>query len=160
MSLQSREEARVITFEPHRDVHSTNLPRLCHASLTFKVELSVSSKSKRVERGSGVVSGSGSPVSYVQEVLNFLKKRLHDILQEKGFSDENKNTVEVYIVLMKLALMARLLSALKQLGILATNTVSCCPLMDAMEKQLNSSFEVLAKIDGPGAKLRSSFNRA
>lgn len=144
-SSQNREEACVITFVPHRDIHSTDLPQLCHASLTFKVELSMNSKGKRVKRDSEVSPNTGSPISYIQEVFNFLKKRMNDVIQEEGFNDENKNTF--YVVLMKLAFLARLLSTLKQLGILTTEDTVGCPLIDAIEKQLKNSFEVLTKID-------------
>lgn len=161
-SSQSREKAHMITFVPHRDIHSTDLPQLCHASLTFKVELSVSSKDERVVRDSRMVSDTGSPVSYVQEVLNFLRKQMHDVIQEEGDNDENKTTFEVHVVLIKLAFVARLLSALKQLGILATeDTIDYCLLIDVMEKQLKSSFEVLTKIDWTRCtKLHTSFNTA
>ncbi|XP_011642127.1 serine-protein kinase ATM isoform X1 [Pogonomyrmex barbatus] len=145
---QNREETRV-TFVPHRDIHSTDLSRLCHASLTFKLELLVKSKDKRIKRSSEMKFSSGNPVSYVQEALNFLKKRLYAILQEEDFSNVNKNVVEVHIVLIKLAFLARLLSALKQLGILITeDTIGCYqPLIDIMERQLKNSFEILTKID-------------
>lgn len=148
-SLQSSENTRVISFVPHQDIHSTDLPQLCHASLTFKVELSVSSKDKRIERDSRVAPDTGSSVSYIHEVFNFLKRRMHEVIQEDGFNEENKNTFEVYInLLMKLAFLARLLSALKQQRILITkDTVGYCSLTDAMEKQLENSFEILAKID-------------
>ncbi|XP_024884976.1 serine-protein kinase ATM [Temnothorax curvispinosus] len=141
---QSREKTRVISFVPQQDIHSTDLPQLCHASLTFKVTLSASSKNKHVEQDSGVVLDTGSPVSYIHEVLNFLKRRIHDVIQE----NENKNISEVHVILMKLAFLTRLLSALKQLGILTTkDAVGYYSLIDAMEKQLKTSFEMLTKID-------------
>lgn len=72
---------------------------------------------------------------------------MHNIIQEDSFND-GKNTFEVYVVLVKLAFVARLLSALKQLGIFTTkDTIGYCSLIDAMEKQLKSSFEILTKID-------------
>ncbi|XP_011860130.1 PREDICTED: serine-protein kinase ATM isoform X2 [Vollenhovia emeryi] len=146
-SLRSCETMRV-SFVPHQDIYSTDLPQLCHASLTFKVELSVSSTDKHVERDSRVTPNTVRPVSYIHEVLNFLKRRIHDGIQEDNFSDHSKNTCEVYIVLMKLAFLTRLLSALKQLGILATkDTVGYCSLTDAMKNQLQCSFEILTKID-------------
>lgn len=141
---------------PHYDIHSTDLPQLCHASLTFKVELSVNLKDKHVERDSGMMPDLGS-VSYIHEVLNFLKRRMHDIIQEGGFNDENKNIFEVYVVLMKIAFLARLLSALKQLGILTKDTVGYCSLIDAMEKQLKSSFEILTKIDWARCEIAYEF---
>lgn len=147
-SSQSREDTGVISFVPHQNIHSTDLPQLCHASLTFKVELSVNSKDKRIKRDSRVVLDTGSPVSYIHEVFNFLKRRMHDVIQDDGSNDENKNTFEVCIILMKLAFLARLLSALKQQRILMANdTVNYYSLTDAMEKRLKSSFEILAKID-------------
>ncbi|XP_012534493.1 serine-protein kinase ATM isoform X2 [Monomorium pharaonis] len=148
-SLQSRKEAHTTTFVPHRDIHLTDLSQLCHASLIFKVELLVSSKDERVVRDSGIVlSDTGSPVAYVQEVLNFLRKQMHDFIREEDDNDENKNTFEVYMILMKLAFVARLLSALKQLGILTMeDTGSYGLLINVMEKQLKSSFEILTKID-------------
>jgi len=155
--LQNCEKARVITFVPHRDIHSTDLPRLCHESLTFKVKLSINSKSKHVEQDSGMVSDTGNPVSYIQEVFNFLMKRMYNVIQEESFNNENKNTFEVYIVLMKLAFLARLLSALKHLNIFTADDTDYSSLIDAMEKQLNSSFEVLTKIDWARYLIR--FNR-
>lgn len=109
----------------------------------------MNSKDKRdIERDSRMVSDTGSAVSYIHEVFNFLIRRMDDIIQEDGFNDENKNTFDVYIVLIKLAFLARLLSALKQLRILtAKDTIGYFSLIDTMEKQLKSSFEVLTKID-------------
>ncbi|KYM98451.1 Serine-protein kinase ATM [Cyphomyrmex costatus] len=147
-SLQNHEKVRVITFVPHRDIHSTELLQLCHASLTFKIALSMYSKSKFVERNSGVMSNTENPVSYVQEVFNFLIKQMHNIIQEEDCNDENKDTCEVYVVLMKLMFLARLLSILKQQNIFTTKDIAgYCPLIDAMEKQLNDSYAVLTKID-------------
>lgn len=154
-SLQNREEVCVKAFMSHQDIHSTDLPQLCHASLTFKVELSMNSKDKHVKRDSGILSNTGSPVTYIQEVFNFLKKRMHDVIQEEGFNDENKSTF--YVVLMKLAFLARLLSTLKQLGILTTEDTISCPLIDAMEKQLKSSFEILTKIDWARCEIAFGF---
>ncbi|KYQ49759.1 Serine-protein kinase ATM, partial [Trachymyrmex zeteki] len=147
-SLQNHEKARVIAFVPHQDIHSTELPQLCHASLTFKIALSVNSQSKLVEQDSGMMPDTGNPVSYIQEVFNFLMKQMHKIIQEDGSNDENRNVREIYVVLMKLTFLARLLSILKQQNIFTTEDIDgYCPLIDAMEKQLNDSYKVLTKID-------------
>lgn len=143
---RKREKSREPVSVSHQDIYSTDLPRLCHASLTFEVEFSARSKDERGERDFRLMATDGSPVSYVQEAFNFLKKRLHDILQGEDPSDETKNTIEVHVVLMKVAFLARLLSSLKQLGIIAReDTVD--PLLNVMEKHLKNSFEVLARID-------------
>ncbi|EGI58185.1 Serine-protein kinase ATM, partial [Acromyrmex echinatior] len=147
-SLQNHEKARVITFVPHQDIQSTELPQLCHAFLTFKIALSVNSKNKLIEQDSGMIPDTRNPVSYVQEVFNFLMKQMHKIIQEDGSNDENRNTREIYVVLMKFTFLARLLSILKQQNIFTTKDIAgYCPLIDAMEKQLNDSYEVLTKID-------------
>ncbi|EZA46432.1 hypothetical protein X777_00164 [Ooceraea biroi] len=140
-ALQSHEGTRRLAYVSHRDVCSTDLPEICHASLIFKVDLSASRKNERIERTSGATSARASHVTYVQDVFNFLKKRLHDIFQEEGSSDE------VYITLMKIALLARLLSALKLLGVVTVENIVDCPLIDVMKSHLTSSFEVLTKID-------------
>ncbi|XP_070172770.1 serine-protein kinase ATM [Polyergus mexicanus] len=144
--LRKPEKSREPVFVSHQDIYSTDLPRLCHASLTFEVEFSARSKDERDERDFRLMATDGTPVSYVQEVFNFLKKRLHDILQGEDSSDETKNTIEVHVVLMKVAFLARLLSSLKQLGIIVKeDTVDS--LLGVMEKHLKNSFEVLARID-------------
>ncbi|KAL0100932.1 hypothetical protein PUN28_019367 [Cardiocondyla obscurior] len=141
----SREKMRTISFIPHQDIYSTNLPQLCHAFLTLKVELSVSLKDKCIERDFRTISDIGSPNSYVFEALSFLKRRIYDIIQEDSFSEKNKT--EVCTVLIKLAFLARLLSALKQLEILTVDSMYYCSLIEMMEKQLKSSFEILTKVD-------------
>lgn len=161
-SSQSHEKAHLKTFVPHQDIFSTDLPQLCHAFLTFKVELSVSSKDEHVVRDSEVMLDTRSPVSCVQEVFNFLRKQMHDVIQEEGSNDEYKNTFEIYL-LMKLAFVARLLSTLKLQGILATeDTASYCSLMeDVIKKQLKRSFEILTTKDWDKyIKLHTSCNTA
>lgn len=143
---QKCEKSREPIFVSHQDICSTDLPRLCHASLKFEIEFSAKSKDERDERDFRLVATDGSPVSYVQEAFNFLKKRLHDILQGEDSNDETKNTIEIQVVLMKVAFLARSLSSLKQLGIIAKeDTID--PLFDMMEKHLKNSFEILARID-------------
>lgn len=134
---KDHEEARRIAALS-RDGHSANLSRLCYSSLAFKAEL-LAKKSERVEKDPRPIPSS-SPVSCVRSTLNYLKKRLYDVLQEESSNDE------VYVVLMKLALLARLLSTLKRLDVL-TEDVADCPLIGTLEKHLASSFEILAKID-------------
>jgi len=82
---------------------------------------------------------------------------MHDSIQEDGFNNENKNIFEVCVVLMKLAFLARLLSALKQLGIFTKDTVGYCSLINAMEKQLKSSFEILTKINWTRCEIAYEF---
>ncbi|KAL6424274.1 hypothetical protein ACFW04_009833 [Cataglyphis niger] len=143
---QKCEKSREPIFVSHQDICSTDLPRLCHASLKFEIEFSAKSKDERDERDFRLVATDGSPVSYVQEAFNFLKKQLYDILQDEDSNDETKNTIEIQVVLMKVAFLARSLSSLKQLGIIAKeDTID--PLFDIMEKHLKNSFEILAKID-------------
>ncbi|XP_012222718.1 serine-protein kinase ATM isoform X2 [Linepithema humile] len=148
-SLQSREEARKLIRASH--IYLADFSLLCHASMTFTVELSTRSKDERIERDPEVTPGSRSHVSYVQETLDFLKKQLHDLFQEESANDE-KNSSEVYIVLIKIALLAKLLSVLKQLGIPTMNNDGDCPLVGTMEKHLTSSFKILARIDSDRCK--------
>lgn len=139
---QNREEMRTISYVPHRDIYSTDLLQLCRSSLIFKVDLLANPTNESIERSSGVTTARGSHVSYVQDVFHFLKKRLHDILQEESCNDE------VYIMLMKIALLARLLSSLKLLGIVTTlENIIDCPLINVMKAHLTSSFEILTKIN-------------
>lgn len=120
------------------DIHSTDISQLCYSSLAFKAELLVIPRNERIEKNSRITPSN--TISCVQSAFNFLKKRLHDILQEESSNDE------IYVILMKLVLLSRLLSALKQFGILAEDTVDC-PLVGTLQKYLISSFEVLANID-------------
>jgi len=114
--------------------------------LTFKIELSVRSKDECDEEDFKLVTTDGSPVFCVQEVFNFLKKCLYDIFQGEDSNDETKNTVEIHIALVKIAFLARSLSSLKHMGIIA-KIDAVDPLIDAMEKHLKNSFEVLTNID-------------
>lgn len=149
-SLQSREEAHKFIRAPH--IYLTDFSRLCHASLTFTMELSVRSKDEHIERDPEVTSGSGNHVFCVQETFSFLKKQLYNLFQEENAHDE-KNSNEVYIVPIKVALLAKLLSVLKQLNILTLNNDADCPLIDMIEKHLSSSFKILAKIDSNRYKI-------
>lgn len=145
-SSRKREESRGAIFVRHQNICSTDLPRLCHASLIFKLEFSAKSKDGRDEQDFRLVTTDGNPVFYVQEALNFLKQRLCVVLQVEDANDETRSMIDVHIVLMKIALLARSLSNLKQLGIIAKeDTVD--PLIDVMEKNLKNSFEVLARIN-------------
>lgn len=132
--LQPYEEARKVMS---RDIHLTDLSRLCYSFLAFKAELTAPTKDELVKTDSRTILGS---VSYVQETLSFLKQRLNDFLQEESSNDE------VYVVLMKLALLARLLSVLTQLGVL-TGNIADCPLIDTLEKHLASSFQTLTGVN-------------
>ncbi|XP_014473077.1 PREDICTED: serine-protein kinase ATM [Dinoponera quadriceps] len=130
--LRNHEETRRVVSAP-RDVYPTDLSRLCYSFLAFKAELLACTKDERVETAPGTITG---PVPYVQETLGFLKQQLNDFLQEEG------SNAEVYVVLTKLALLARLLSTLMQLAVLTED----CPLIDVLEKHLASSFQTLASI--------------
>lgn len=157
-SSRKREESRESTFLSRQDIYSTDLLQFCYAFLTFKIELSVKSKNERDEEDFKPVSADGSPVFCVQEVFNFLKKCLHDIFQAEDSNDEAKNTVEIHIVLIKIAFLARSLSSLKHVGIISRMD-SVDPLIDAMKKHLKNSFEVLTKIDWARCeKIYSNFN--
>ncbi|XP_019882077.2 serine-protein kinase ATM isoform X2 [Camponotus floridanus] len=145
-SSRKREESRESIFVSHQDIYSTDLLQFCYASLTFKIELSVRLKDECDEENFKPVTTDGSPVFCVQEVFNFLKKCLYDIFQGEDSNDETKNTVEIHITLMKIAFLARSLSSLKHMGIIAKMD-SVDPLIDTMEKHLKNSFEVLTKID-------------
>lgn len=145
-SSRKREESREPVFESHQNIYSTDLLQFCYASLTFTIELSAKSKDERNEEDFKLVTTDGNSVFCVQEVFNFLKKCLYDIFQSEDSNDVTKNTVEIHITLMKIAFLARLLSSLKHLGII-TKMDTVDPLIDAMEKHLKNSFEVLAKVD-------------
>lgn len=132
---QSNEEAsRVRTMQ--WDIHPVDLPQLCYSSLAFKTDLLASPVNLEV-KSMIILDG---PVYHVQEALNFLKKRLYDIFQEEDSNDE------VYVVLMKLAFLARLLSTLKQLNIL-TQDITDCALVGILENNLTKSYEILERID-------------
>lgn len=133
--LQNHEEAHRVVSVPW-DIHSADLSQFCYLSLAFKANLLACTKDKYVETDSGIIFG---PVSYVQETLSFLKQRLNDFFQEEASHDE------VYVVLMKITLLARLLSVLTQLGVL-TEDITNNPLIGTLEKYLASSFEILANI--------------
>lgn len=132
---QNYEETRKAVSVPW-DIYLTDFLRLCYSSLALKADLLACTKDEHVETDLRTMPG---PVSYVQETFNFLKKRLNDFLQEETSNDE------VYVVLMKLALLARLLSVLMQLGVLMEDIVDD-PLIGTLEKYLGSSFQILANI--------------
>jgi len=140
-TLQSYEEPRKITYMPHKDIYSTDLPQICHASLIFKVDLLANPKNRNIEQNSGVIFNHGNHISYVQDAFNFLKKRLHNIFQEESSNNE------VYIMLMKTAFLAKLLSALKLLNVITSENITDYPLIDVMKSYLTSSFEILTRID-------------
>jgi len=142
-TLQSHEEPRKITYMPHKDIYSTNLPQVCHASLIFKVDLLAANlKNKNIEQNS-VTFNHGSHISYVQDAFNFLKKRLCSIFQEEN----SNNDLHVYIMLMKIAFLARLLSALKLVGVITLENIANYPLIDVMKSHLRDSFEILTRIN-------------
>lgn len=140
-SLQSRKETRKLIRAPH--IYLTDFSLLCHASLTFTMELSTCSKDECIERDTEVTLGSH--VSYVQETFNFLRKQLHDLFQEEENANDERN--KVHIVLIKIALLAKLLSTLKQLGILTMNDDADRLLIETMKQHLTSSFKILANIN-------------
>lgn len=144
--LYNREQTLGVSFV-QRDIHSTDLPRLCRASLMFDVELSACLTDEGSERDSEMKFNNGFAVSYIEEAFIYLKNWLCNIFQEEDTNNDNKNTGEVYVILIKIALLARLLSALKQLSILTLEDTVGCMLIAQLEKHLKNSFEILARID-------------
>ncbi|XP_020292169.1 serine-protein kinase ATM isoform X3 [Pseudomyrmex gracilis] len=142
----NREQAARISFV-QRDIHSTDLPRLCRASLMFDVELSVCLTDKCSERDSEMKFNNGFPVSCSEDAIIYLKNWLCNIFQEEDTNNDDKNTGEIYVILIKIALLARLLCALKQLSILTLEDTVGCMLIAQLEKRLKNSFEILARID-------------
>lgn len=124
-----------------RDIYSTDLPHLCYSFSTFNINfLPENPKETLNERDCEVTT---TTVYCVQKPLDFLKKRLYDIIEEQ---DSNVNENTVHISLIKLAFVAKLLSELRQLKIL-TEDVTKCPLIDRMRKNLKNIFQTIANID-------------